>query len=105
MSTDARNGRLFGVGVGPGDPELMTVKAQRVLRQAQVIAYPCARHGQSNARSTVCRELIHGQVELPMMYPVTTEETGHPGGYEFALCQFYDEMAEQMPTHLAKGGD
>jgi precorrin-2 C20-methyltransferase / precorrin-3B C17-methyltransferase len=105
MSADARSGRLFGVGVGPGDPELITVKAQRVLRQAQVIAYPCARHGQSNARSIVCSELIHGQVELPMMYPVTTEQTDHPGGYEVALSQFYDEMAEQIADHLANGRD
>jgi len=105
MSADARSGRLFGVGLGPGDPELITVKAQRVLRQAQVIAYPCARHGQSNARSIVCSELIHGQIELPMMYPVTTEQTDHPGGYEVALSQFYDEMAEQIADHLADGRD
>jgi precorrin-2 C20-methyltransferase/precorrin-3B C17-methyltransferase len=105
MSEGAQSGRLFGVGVGPGDPELITVKAQRVLRQAQVIAYPCARHGQSNARSIVCAELIHGQIELPMMYPVTTEQTDHPGGYEVALSQFYDEMAEQIKDHLAAGRD
>jgi precorrin-2 C20-methyltransferase/precorrin-3B C17-methyltransferase len=105
MSEGARVGRLFGVGVGPGDPELITVKAQRVLRQAQVIAYPCARHGNSNARSIVCSELIHGQIELPMMYPVTTEQTDHPGGYEVALSQFYDEMAEQIKDHLADGRD
>jgi precorrin-2 C20-methyltransferase/precorrin-3B C17-methyltransferase len=105
MSEGAQSGRLFGVGVGPGDPELITVKAQRVLRQAQVIAYPCARHGQSNARSIVCAQLIHGQIELPMMYPVTTEQTDHPGGYEVALSQFYDEMAEQIKDHLADGRD
>jgi precorrin-2 C20-methyltransferase / precorrin-3B C17-methyltransferase len=105
MIIDAQNGRLFGVGVGPGDPELITIKAQRVLRQAHVIAYPCARHGQSNARSIVCLELIHGQIELPMMYPVTTEQTDHPGGYEVALSQFYDEMAEQIADHLAEGRD
>jgi precorrin-2 C20-methyltransferase / precorrin-3B C17-methyltransferase len=105
VSTDAPSGRLFGVGVGPGDPELITVKAQRVLRQVQVIAYPCARHGQSNARSIVCSELIHGQIELPMMYPVTTEQSDHPGGYEVALSQFYDEMAEQIAQHLTSGRD
>jgi precorrin-2 C20-methyltransferase/precorrin-3B C17-methyltransferase len=105
MSKGAQSGRLYGVGVGPGDPELITVKAQRVLRQVQVIAYPCARHGQSNARSIVCSELIYGQIELPMMYPVTTEQTDHPGGYEVALSQFYDEMAEQIADHLADGRD
>src|SRR5260370_213409 len=105
MSADTRSGRLYGVGVGPGNPELITVKAQRVLRQAEVIAYAGARHAQSNARSIVCTELIHGQVELPMMYPVTTEQTDHPGGCEVALSQFYDEMAEQIADHLANGRD
>ena len=105
MSAGTTTGRLFGVGVGPGDPELITIKAQRVLRQAHVIAYPCARHGNSNARLVVCSELIHGQIELPMMYPVTTEQSDHPGGYEVALSQFYDDMAEQIAEHLAGGRD
>jgi len=105
MRSGASSGRLFGVGVGPGDPELITVKAQRVLRQAHVIAYPCTRQGYSNARLIVASELVHGQTELPMMYPVTTEETAHPGGYEVALSQFYDEMAEEIADHLASGRD
>ncbi|AXC14311.1 Cobalt-precorrin-2 C20-methyltransferase [Acidisarcina polymorpha] len=96
-------GRLWGVGLGPGDPELVTVKALRILRQAQVVAYPCVRHGQSNARSIVGSELVHGQIEIPMIYPVTTEETTHPGGYEVAISEFYDEMAEQIAGHLAAG--
>jgi precorrin-2 C20-methyltransferase/precorrin-3B C17-methyltransferase len=99
------SGRLFGLGVGPGDPELITVKALRLLRQVQVIAYPCARHGQSNARAIVCSELTHGQIELPMMYPITTEETDHPGGYKAAICEFYDAMAEQLAEHLSAGRD
>jgi precorrin-2 C20-methyltransferase / precorrin-3B C17-methyltransferase len=99
------SGRLYGVGVGPGDPELITVKAQRVLRQVQVIAYPCAQHGQSNARAIVCSELVRDQIELPMIYPITTEETDHLGGYEAAISQFYDEMAEKIASHLADGRD
>jgi precorrin-2 C20-methyltransferase/precorrin-3B C17-methyltransferase len=105
MSEGAKCGRLFGVGLGPGDPELVTVKALRVLRQVQVIAYPCARHGRSNARLIICSELIHGQIEIPMVYPVTTEPTDHPGGYEVAISQFYDHMAEQIAGHLADGRD
>ncbi len=44
-------GRLFGVGLGPGDPELVTVKAARLIAAADVIAYHAARHGRSNARA------------------------------------------------------
>ena len=99
------SGRLFGLGVGPGDPELLTMKALRLLKQVQVIAYPCARHGQSNARSIVSAELTRGQIELPMMYPITTEQTDHSGGYEAAISEFYDKMAEQIAGHLTEGRD
>jgi len=100
-----QSGRLWGVGLGPGDPELVSVKALRILRQAHVVAYPCAQHGRSNARSIVCSELVHGQIELPMMYPVTTEKVTHPGGYEVAISEFYDEMAEQIAEHLVAQRD
>jgi precorrin-2 C20-methyltransferase/precorrin-3B C17-methyltransferase len=96
-------GRLFGVGLGPGDPELVTLKALRAVRQADVIAYPTTKLGQSNARSIVSAELTSGQIDLPMMYPVTTELTDHPGGYEGAMSGFYDEMAKQIAAHLESG--
>ncbi|MBB6145335.1 precorrin-2 C20-methyltransferase/precorrin-3B C17-methyltransferase [Silvibacterium bohemicum] len=96
-------GRLFGVGLGPGDPELVTLKALRAVRQADVIAYPTTKLGQSNARSIVSAELTSEQIELPMMYPVTTELTDHPGGYEGAMSGFYDEMAKQIAAHLESG--
>jgi precorrin-2 C20-methyltransferase / precorrin-3B C17-methyltransferase len=105
MIETPKAGRLFGVGLGPGDPELITVKALRIVRQAHVVAYPSARHGQSNARSIVKAELRSEQIELPMIYPVTTELTDHPGGYEGAMSDFYDEMAEQIALHLDDGRD
>ena len=51
------SGRLFGVGVGPGDPELLTRKAARIIGAAHVVAYHAARHGRSNARAIVAAEL------------------------------------------------
>jgi precorrin-2 C20-methyltransferase / precorrin-3B C17-methyltransferase len=70
-----------------------------------VVAYPAARHGQSNARAIVSSELTSQQIELPMIYPITTEVTDHPGGYEGAISDFYDEMAEQIAVHLIAGRD
>jgi precorrin-2 C20-methyltransferase/precorrin-3B C17-methyltransferase len=98
-------GRLFGVGLGPGDPELITIKALRTIRQAEVIAYPVAKHGQSNARCIVSSELTPEQIELPMIYPITTESTDHAGEYEAVIAQFYDDMAEQIAAHLCVGRD
>lgn len=98
-------GQLFGVGVGPGDPELVTVKAARVIEQADVVAYPVARHGRSVARKIAATYLRPAQLELVMAYPVTTERTDHPGGYEVALSEFYDECAERIAAHLDDGRD
>jgi precorrin-2 C20-methyltransferase/precorrin-3B C17-methyltransferase len=98
-------GRLFGVGVGPGDPELMTVKACRVIAAVHVIAYPNARHGRSVARRIAAAHLRTEHVELPLEFPVTTEMTDHPGGYEAALGEFYDEAARALAEHLDAGRD
>ena len=47
------SGILYGIGVGPGDPELMTLKAQRLLGECTIIAYPAPDDGESFARSIV----------------------------------------------------
>jgi precorrin-2 C20-methyltransferase / precorrin-3B C17-methyltransferase len=98
-------GRLFGVGVGPGDPELVTVKARRIIEAADVIAYPIARRRRGVARQVVGPYLREGQLEVALTYPVTTEETDHPGGYEGALRAFYDESAATLAAHLDAGRD
>lgn len=94
------SGRLYGVGVGPGDPELLTVKARRVIGAVDVIAYPNARHGRSVARTIAAPHFRGDQIEVALEYPVTTERTDHPGGYEGALSEFYDTCAEQLAGHL-----
>ncbi len=99
------SGRLFGVGVGPGDPELLTVKAQRIVAAVDVIAYPNARHGRSVARAIAAPHFRGDQIEVALEYPVTTEQTDHPGGYEAALSEFYDTAAAQLAVHLDAGRD
>ena len=76
-------------GAGAGDPELVTVKAARLIGAADVIAYHCARHGRWIARSMAPPYLRGDQVEEQLVYPVTTETTDHPGGYEGAIEEFY----------------
>ena len=98
-------GRLFGVGVGPGDPDLMTVKARDAITAADVVSYPNAQHGQSVARRIAECCLRPDHIELPLAFPVTTEMTDHPGGYEVALEEFYDEAAAALAAHLDAGRD
>jgi precorrin-2 C20-methyltransferase/precorrin-3B C17-methyltransferase len=96
-------GTLWGVGLGPGDPELVTVKAARVIAEADVIAFHSARHGRSIARGIAEPYLRPGQIEEHLVYPVTTETTDHPGGYAGVMEDFYRESADRIAAHLEAG--
>ncbi len=98
-----QRGTLWGVGLGPGDPELVTVKAARVIGEADVVAYHSARHGRSIARGIAEPYLRPGQIEEHLVYPVTTEVTDHPGGYAGAIEDFYVEATQRIAAHLDAG--
>jgi precorrin-2 C20-methyltransferase / precorrin-3B C17-methyltransferase len=98
-------GRLFGVGLGPGDPELVTVKAARLIGAADVVAFHAAQHGRSVARGVAEPYLRAGQIEELLVYPVTTEATDHPGGYQGAIDEFYEAAAARLAAHLDAGRD
>ena len=97
------SGRLYGVGVGPGDPDLVTLKAARIIAAADVVAWPVApRKGASGvARAIAGPHLREGVLEEALVYPITTEATDHPGGYEGALVDFYDESAARLAAPWA----
>lgn len=103
QSPERSTGRLYGVGLGPGDPSLMTVRAVEVIAQADVVAYHSARHGRSIARSIAARHIRPDHIEEALVYPVTTESTDHPGGYRGALDEFYEAAAARLATHLDAG--
>ncbi|CDR03903.1 precorrin-2 C(20)-methyltransferase [Streptomyces iranensis] len=101
--SEQQTGRLYGVGLGPGDPSLMTVRAVEVIAAADVIAYHSARHGRSIARSIAERHLRPDHIEERLVYPVTTETTDHPGGYRGAMEEFYADAAARLAAHLDAG--
>ncbi|WP_327155955.1 precorrin-2 C(20)-methyltransferase [Streptomyces tubercidicus] len=103
MSEQQLTGRLYGVGLGPGDPSLMTIRAVEVIAEADVIAYHSARHGRSIARSIAAGHLRADHIEEALIYPVTTESTDHPGGYRGALDEFYETAAARLAAHLDAG--
>ncbi len=98
-------GTLYGVGLGPGDPELVTLKAARVIAAADVVAYHSAGHGRSIARRIAEPHLRAGQLEEHLVYPVTTGTTDHPGGYRGAMADFYADAAGRLAEHLSAGRD
>ena len=97
-------GHLFGVGVGPGDPDLMTVKARRVLEACAVVAHFAARTRAGNAWTIVEPFVAERQAVLRLEYPVTTEAI-EPDDYERAIAGFYDEAAASIAARLDAGLD
>ena len=98
-------GRLYGVGLGPGDPELVTLKAARLIGEADVVAYHAGRAGSSIARRIAGDLVPAGTVEEELVYPVTTGSAQHPGGYAGAMADFYQESAARLAAHLEAGRD
>jgi precorrin-2/cobalt-factor-2 C20-methyltransferase len=96
-------GRLIGVGTGPGDPELLTLKAVRALGEADVLAHFAKRGNNGNARAIVSAHLKPGIVELPLLYPVTTEIDKDHADYKAAITGFYEESARAVAAHLEAG--
>ena len=92
-------GRLIGVGVGPGDPGLLTLKAVDAIKAADVVAYFAKAGNTSNARAIVAGHL-NGAEELPLLYPVTTEIPKEDAAYREAITAFYDESAKTVAQHL-----
>lgn len=97
------SGRLTGVGTGPGDPELMTLKAVRALAAADVVAHFAKRGAASNARAIAQAHLRPDVIELPLLYPVTTELPHRSDAYRDAITGFYEESAAAVAAHLDAG--
>ena len=96
-------GKLIGVGVGPGDPELLTLKAMRALGEADVVAHFAKAGNESHARKIAARHLRPGVTEVALLYPVTTELPKCSAGYRDAIREFYDGAARTIAAHLDAG--
>lgn len=96
-------GTLHGVGVGPGDPGLMTIRAAEVLARAPVVAWFAKRGRPGHARTIVEGRIGRGAIELPLVYPVTTEIPVADPAYATALAAFYAESSAILAAHLGAG--
>ena len=90
-------GRVFGVGVGPGDPDLMTIRARRLIRNARVIAYPAPDTGQSFARSVAAGCIPVNATEIPIIVPMSAAR--------FPAQGIYDRAERAIGHHLVDGKD
>ena len=98
-------GKLVGVGLGPGDPDLMSVRADRLIRGAATVAYFRKKGRPGRARTAIDGMLREDVIEIAMEYPVTTEIPLEDPAYNDALAGFYAEAAETLCERVASGED
>ena len=96
--------RLFGLGLGPGDPDYMTVRARRVLEAADRLVHFCKRGRRGNAR-TIADTIVgpSPEREIALAYPVTTEIPAEHPDYAAALNPFYEAAAAALLAEVEAG--
>ncbi|MFZ0494613.1 MAG: precorrin-2 C(20)-methyltransferase [Methylocella sp.] len=99
------NGRLFGVGLGPGDPDLVTIKATKIIGAVPVVAYFAKKGAPGKARAILDRWVGDTCLQLPLLYPLTTETHFCDPAYRQELRAFYTKAEGAVSTHLLAGRD
>lgn len=96
-------GQLYGLGVGPGDPDLVTIKAVKLLEKAHIVAFPSAKSIGSNAKRTIEPYIKDHHQLLPLIYPVTAGPVADTKTYLPLMKSFYDQTAAEIKSYLVAG--
>lgn len=96
---------VYVVGVGPGDPELMTLKAAKVIAQSPTIAYFCRHDRMGHARRIADAHIANGTRELRFAYPFTIERQVNDPSYHPDMSSFYDDCATRIEAEIQLGRD
>ena len=91
------SGTLFGIGVGPGDPELITLKAARLIAACPVVAFLSADGKAGLARNIATHHIDASQLELTIEMPMRVSRAEGQAAY--------DEAAARIEAHLNAGSD
>ncbi len=105
MAPEIKAGVLYGIGMGPGDPELLTQKAARLIAAAPVVAFFAKRGRTGHARAIANGQIGAGAEELRLEYPFTVEREVSDPTYLPDMAAFYDDCAARVAARLDAGTD
>ena len=98
-------GHLYGVGLGPGDPELITLKAARLIGSAQVVAYPALAGAESFARSIASGLIPEGAHEIVIDVPMVVERGPAQAAYDLGAARIAEALDEGLDVVVLCEGD
>ncbi len=98
-------GKIYGVGLGPGAQDLMSVRADRLIRSTRYIAYFRKAGRNGHARTIVDGMFLSNAIEIAMEYPVTTEIPVSDSAYNRCLSAFYEECVQGLMECVRAGND
>jgi precorrin-2/cobalt-factor-2 C20-methyltransferase len=99
-------GNLWGIGVGPGDPELITVKALNRLRQSPIVAFPAGRQGQPGVAQNILTPWLQPeQTLLPLQFPYVNDANTLRAAWEAAATQVWRHLRQGQDVVFATEGD
>jgi precorrin-2/cobalt-factor-2 C20-methyltransferase len=99
------SGTFYTVGLGPGDPELLTLKAARVIASAPVVAFFAKRGRTGHARTIASAHISPAAEQIRFEYPFTTEVALDDPRYRREIEAFYEDAAAQLAARLGAGAD
>lgn len=107
MTTATKTGRLYGLGVGPGDPELITVKAFRILKEVDVVAYPKKRQGSKSYAHQIAEMYVRpGEKEmLGLVFPMTKDEETLKTAWAKVTADIYALLEQGKDVAFVTEGD
>jgi len=103
IAGEAEPGKLYGIGVGPGDIRYMTLRAAGLVRSVDVLAYFAKRGRMGNARKIIAPLITTPRRELKLEYPLTDEVHVSDPAYREAIARFYRESADALKDELREG--
>jgi precorrin-2/cobalt-factor-2 C20-methyltransferase len=99
-------GTLYGIGAGPGDPELITVKGLRQLQQAPVVAYPAGINGKPGiAEQIIAQWILPNQIRLALHFPYVQDDTELTQAWQAAAAQVWQYLAQGQDVAFCSEGD
>ncbi|GEN34200.1 precorrin-2 C(20)-methyltransferase [Aneurinibacillus danicus] len=100
-------GTLYGVGVGPGDPELVTVKAYRIMKESPVIAYPRKRKGSKSYAYAIAEQYIDQRDKemLGLVFPMTKDKAILEREWNQTVAEVYERLAQGRDVAFITEGD